>query len=198
MGRGYTVIELKPDATMEVTQRFLLERVMDKLHHYFADLAAIAGGHVPAGLSFPEYDAHAMTFGRTLYVHGDMEVLRSMDIRWKLISLRDHVRVFKNPIPIKPDQVHGYAMFRRVPKQSSRETMVRRRMKRHGVSREEAERHFEDYVQTTPSCPYIWILSTSSGNVRYPLFIERVEASHLGDQKYNTFGLSRTAAVEAV
>lgn len=146
-------------------------------------------GFVRVGVGFPEYDAGKPTLGRIMSLFGDKENLNLLGLPGSIPDLRDFIRI-SGPVEIvSPGK---YTAFRKIKPKGALENKIRRAMKRHGYTREEAERMYLDYQDVdrhskVRGLPYMKVHSQSTGQA-YPVYIKSEEASGEAE-KFNTFGL---------
>ncbi|PTN35185.1 type I-F CRISPR-associated endoribonuclease Cas6/Csy4 [Desulfonatronum sp. SC1] len=193
--RKYVQITLIPDEVSGVTGPVLMSHVMQALHNHFVRIKD-SRDSVPFGVSFPEYDENKPTLGDKVYVHGWDKDFSSKDIPGALSNLRDYLHV-TSPRLIPGSRIKGYVAYSRLRHDHGKEKLMRRRMRRHGVTREEAEEYYADYQQDFfPDGPFVLIRSTSTGNNTYPFYIRRLFLDSPGEGKFNTFGINPAAGVE--
>ncbi|WP_150112088.1 type I-F CRISPR-associated endoribonuclease Cas6/Csy4 [Desulfonatronovibrio hydrogenovorans] len=193
--RKYVQISLIPDEGSGVTGPVLMSHVMQALHNHFVRIKD-SRETVPFGVSFPGYDEDGPVLGDKVYVHGWEKDFSSMDIPGALSNLRDYLHVTA-PRPIPGSRIKGYVAYSRLRHDHGKEKLIRRRMKRHDMTREEAEEFYADYKQDFfPDCPFFVIRSTSTGNNVYPFYIKRHFLDSPGQGRFNTFGINSSAGVE--
>lgn len=93
-----------------------------------------------------------------------------------------------------PPTIESYAAFARYQPKASPERLIRRAMKRHGITHEEAAARYQGYA--IDRCQLPWIDMRSEGsNHRFRLFIERRPISVTDQWGFSTYGLSRCTAL---
>lgn len=112
--------------------------------------------------------------------------------KW-LERLTDYVHITGiRPVPM--DKVTGFSHYYRViPKMSLDERIVHQAA-RHDVSVDAAREHLKGYQTQATIEPYIRLPSQSTGH-NFTLHIGKQSANGLGDGKFGTYGLSRSAGV---
>lgn len=179
----YLDIRLRPDPDFASID--LLSALVSKLHRALANRAK---GDI--GVSFPGYRGRYL--GDHLRLHGSAGALQAfVGMQW-LAGMRDHVEMGE-PLPVPSGARHR--IVRRVQAKSSPERLRRRRMKRHGISQDQAQALIPDAAAESLALPYVQLRSGSSGQ-RFPLFIDHrpPQASPQGGT-FSSYGLSDTATV---
>lgn len=190
--KKYVEITLLPDA--EIPIYFLWAKLYQQLHLAFVE-SADDEGRIKVGVSFPKYCAEKRWLGDKLRMFAESESqLEALNLGKWLARINDyvHIRGVKNV----PDNVDGYALFKRLNDKSNKEKLARRRAKRLGVSLDEALNYFyqnEDREQPQKEVvgyPFISMTSLSSGN-KFPVTIvrEKVDSLVFADG-FNTYGFS--------
>ena len=191
--KKYVEITLLNDA--EIDLYFLWEKLYIQLHLALVETAD-DNGLVGVGLSFPKYrDGNKPWLGDKVRIFADTEkVLESLNLdRW-LDRLTDYIHVKK--VKDVPENVDGYAFFKRLNDKSNQEKLARRRAKKLEISLDDARAFFADQeIRQQPKrqvtqYPFVSVLSIHSGN-KFPLTIVRedaIEASFNGG--FSTYGLS--------
>lgn len=170
---------------------FLRNALMAKLHR------ALSGSdRSDIGLSFPGYrvDLVKPTLGDVLRLHGSRESLEALQASGWLRGMHDHIRA--SAIAGAPT-TGKFRRASRVQAKSSPERLRRRRMKRTGISYDEAVQAIPDSAAETLRLPYFELRSTSTGQ-SFRLFVR--QESNLREPVEGTFspyGLSATATVPA-
>lgn len=183
---AYVELTLSPDD--EFPQHVLMDALIAKLHR-----ALVERGSNAIGVSFPQWrDGSYPTLGCVTRLHGGLEDLENLMARDWLRGMRDHARIDgPRSLPLGT----GYLLVeRRKPK--SAENMRKRAMRRHGLSKEEAQRRIPDSAGDHLDLPYATQRSASTGQ-RYRLFIRQRQVCNAGVGGFNTHGLSLGTAVPA-
>ena len=192
--RKYVQVSLIPDEVTGITLPVLMSHVMQSLHNLFVRVKD-SQDTVPFGVSFPRYDEQKLMLGDQVRIHGKENKLAHLDIPGSLSSLQDYVHA-TSLRSIPEARLKGYVAYSRPRHDHGKEKLIRRRMKRHGLSREKAEHYYADYQQKFfPESPFVMMRSTSTGNV-YPLYIKRSFLTSPGEERFNTFGINPLAGVE--
>lgn len=180
----YADIHLRPDPEFSAT--VLMNALYGKLHRALAEERQNR-----VGVSFPAVkQQHAL--GTCLRLHGsqnDLETL--MRTNW-LAGMRDHIEV--HPVITVPEAVR-HRRVRRVQAHSSPERIVRRQMRRHGLSESEAKKLIQNKQPERLDLPFATLNSQSTGQ-RFCLFIEHGPISDRptsGD--FSSYGLSSRSTV---
>ena len=179
---------------------FLWSKVMMQVHLALVEIQNDTK-QVPVATSFPEYREHMNNkpgfLGQKLRLMAlDEADLIRLDINRWLSRLSDYIHV--KGISLIPD-ADSYESFSRENTKGSLEKQIRRRMKRHNETYEQAISSYEGFEQDDVSArtPFIRLKSLTSGN-EFCLNIARKHAAENvnGLQKYqrfNTYGLNRAA-----
>jgi CRISPR-associated endonuclease Csy4 len=110
--------------------------------------------------------------------------------------LDDYLHV-SAPRPIPEAILKGYVAYSRIRHDHGREKLIRRRMKRHGLTREQAQQDYADYQRNPfPECPFVLLSSKSTGSQKYPLYLKQIFLNEPGKGHFNTYGINPSAAVE--
>jgi CRISPR-associated endonuclease Csy4 len=170
---------------------FLRNALMAKLHRALSGKA-----RNDIGLSFPGYrvDLAKPTLGDVLRLHGNREALEALQASDWLRGMHDHINATSLA---KAPTAEKFRRVSRVQAKSSPERLRRRRMKRAGISYDEAVQAIPDSAAETLRLPYFELRSTSTGQA-FRLFVR--QESNLREPVEGTFspyGLSATATVPA-
>jgi CRISPR-associated endonuclease Csy4 len=192
--KNYLEITLLPNEELPIN--FLWSKVFQQIHLGLVEIQDDKR-QVPIGVSFPEYFANeqdkSLCSRLRLFAPNKATLVR-FDVAKCLARLSDYVHC-TSILEIPADKITGYAFFKRVRPNSNNERLARRRVKRKGVSFEQALAHYEDRAEGTTLLPYIQVQSQSSGQ-SYRLFIEKVATSSASSQAlFSTYGLSSQCAV---
>lgn len=193
--RKYVQLTLIPEEVSGITAPVLMNHVMEKLHHIFVQFKD-KNDRVPTGLSFPEYDQNIPALGKKIRLHAEEDVFENMDIRRALSALEDYLHI-SAPRPVPEAKLKGYVAYSRVRHDHSREKLIRRRMKRHGLTREQAKIEYNDYERNSfPMYPFVLLSSKSTGSQKYPLYLKQIFLNEPGKAHFSTFGINPSAGVE--
>ena len=181
----YIEIQLLPDP--EFVPTMLMNALFGKLHRGLAELKSKR-----IGVSFPDVQQAPPALGERLRLHGsDGDLQRLMALNW-LTGMRDHIAV-TGTAPIPSDA--SRRIVRRIQAKSSPERLRRRRVRRKGISVEEARLAIPDSAAEQLHLPFVTIRSRSSDQT-FRLFIDHQALGNevsAGDFSY--YGLSTTATV---
>ena len=151
---------------------------------------------VKIGFSFPQYrfnqDKGVGFLGEKLRIFAQSEAdLQTLDIKKWLDRLTDYVHI--TSIREVPENVKGYAVYKRKQPKTNAERLARHRVKRGDISFDEALSRYQNVVRTT-ELPFIQMKSLTSGQP-FKLFIEKQSAEKSADQVFSTYGLSSESSV---
>ncbi|GFD79522.1 hypothetical protein KUL118_23840 [Tenacibaculum sp. KUL118] len=196
--KHYIDITLLPSDDIGI--HFLWSRVMMQVHLALVEIQDDTK-QVPVATSFPEYREYINNkpgfLGQKLRLMAlDRADLVRLDINKWLSRLSDYVHV--KEIALVPE-ADSYESFSRENTKGSLEKYIRRRMKRHDETYEQALSNYDGYEQNDVKSrvPFIKLKSLTSGNV-FCLNIDRKCVADKTDelpthQLFNTYGLNRTA-----
>tara|TARA_R110002072_G_scaffold86563_3_gene195290 strand:+ start:12796 stop:13467 length:672 start_codon:yes stop_codon:yes gene_type:complete len=214
----YQELTCLPDEGISVG--FLMGRVMNQIHLGLVNLTA-SQADCPVGLSFPQYRDRAQLRGQVrgqarehsnadasnALIAGlppiggkircfsqDAETLDRFALHEVLSSMLDYVHL--TSVRQLRRTNHGWAMYRRKQIKTSKDRLVRRRMKRHGMTEAEAAAALEGFDPRSCRLPYLDMKSHSTDQ-RFRLYVERVTDVNSFDSNwsFSTYGLSSQAAV---
>lgn len=191
--KHYIDITLLPSDDIGV--HFLWSKVMMQVH---LALVEIKDEHekVPVAVSFPDYREKKGTkstfIGEKLrLLAADKADLERLNIPKWLNRLSDyvHIRSIAN-VP----STNVYEAFTRHNAAESLDKLIRRRMRRHNESVEQAKKYFEGYLEKSiePPFPFIRMKSLESQHAFCLVIIRRRVDDRLNSeqQAFNTYGLS--------
>jgi CRISPR-associated endonuclease Csy4 len=188
----YIDITLLPSDDIGI--HFLWSKVMMQVHLALVEIQD-EQQKVPVAVSFPQY--RGKTENKPGFVGHQLRLLATdksdlerLAINKWLNRLADYVHIKGiNQVP----STDTYESFTRYNSASSVEKLVRRRMKRHNETLEQASEYFNGYKIATEdkAMPFIRMKSLTSHN-DFCLCIARKQAKPAGSsiQKFNTYGLS--------
>jgi CRISPR-associated endonuclease Csy4 len=181
----YVDLTLLPDP--EIAQAHLMGALFSKLH-----LALVARRSQHIGVSFPAVQLSPVCLGDCLRLHGDQSILAElMNLNW-LAGVRDHVRA--TAVLAVPSNAN-FRIVSRAQAKSNPERLRRRKMRRHGLSADEALTQVPDTSAERLSLPYVQ-LSSQSTKQSFRLFIRHgalLETATMGT--FGSYGLSATATI---
>ena len=152
---------------------------------------------VNVGVSFPEYkyiEQEGRVFaslGAKLRVFANTEAeLQQLNLVKWLERLMDYVHI--KSIADVPNQVLGYESFKRRRKSGTPEKHIKRRMKRHNETREQALKYFDGYQmrKEDKELPFIRMKSLHSENEFCMSIIQKEAAPSSNRAMFSTYGLS--------
>ena len=180
-------LDLRMRADPEFTVSVLLSTTFGRLHLALASLQAN-----DIGISFPKYDAKALSLGDTLRLHSsESRLAQLMAMPW-WTPLKDQVRIGS------VTQIPANASYRNVSRQqvkSNPERLRRRQMKRHNLSAEQALERIPQEVGRRLDLPYLQARSLSTGQP-FRLFICHgpLQSAPVAGT-FNAYGTSQSATV---
>ena len=151
---------------------------------------------VSVGVSFPQYrfnpEKKLGFLGTKLRLFAQSETeLQTLDIKKWLDRLTDYVHI--TSIREVPENIKGYAIFKRKQPKTNAERLARHRAKRGDIGFDEALARYSNVVTTT-DLPFIQLKSLTSGQP-FKLFIEKQPAEQSISQVFSTYGLSSESSV---
>jgi CRISPR-associated endonuclease Csy4 len=180
----YLDIHLRPDPEFPPHQ--LMAALFAKLHRVLAHSKADA-----IGVSFPGYEVPG-TLGRTLRLLGPASDLTALMEQPWLTGVRDHTTLGAiAPVPATAT----HRRLQRVQAKSSPERLMRRQMRRHGLSQAEGHAAYDGTKGQHLPLPFVTLASGSTGQT-FKLFL-KLGPSEAQAQPgtFNAYGLSPTATV---
>lgn len=195
--KHYIDITLLPSDDIGV--HFLWSKIMMQVH---LALVEIQDGNkqVPVAVSFPSYrvnaNKQAAFIGNKLRLLSvDKADLERLNIQKWLSRLEDYVHI-KNITDV-PAEVKTFENFNRRQKSGNPDKHIRRRMKRHDQTFEQASLHFIDYTMSDAdkALPFIKVKSLTSDN-DFNLIVARKDVEPNNELvMFNTYGLSRNSSL---
>ena len=144
------------------------------------------------GISFPKMRDEARYLGACLRLHGSETDLESLQKYLGVLPSDYFLLAAIKPVPA---QIEGYRRFSRRQSDSSLDRLRRRKMKREGISWEEAVEALPENREKRLDLPYVNVRSASNGE-RFRLFIEAGPvALSPAPGSFSCYGLSPTATV---
>lgn len=191
----YQEITLLPD--VEISPYFLWTKVYTQLHLAFVEQQD-NDGKIAYGVAFPQYRLKPekqigfLGFKVRIFAQTEAELLTLNLAKW-LERLTDYVHITSiRPVPV--DKVTGFSHYYRVIPKMSLDERIAHQAARHDVSVDAAREHLKGYQTQATIEPYIQFKSQSTGH-NFALHIGKQSADGLGDGKFGTYGLSRSAGV---
>ncbi len=193
--RKYLQITLLSDDAAGISTPIIMNNVIEKLHQLFVHKKD-DDGFISIGISFPDYDEKKLSLGSHVRLFGPEKKLSDLQVRTNLRTLADYVHVSDLRI-IPTPKVNGYVAYSRIRHDHSKDKLIRRKMKRHGLSKKETEIAYNGYKRRSfPNYPFVLIHSKSTGNQKYPLYLKRIFLNEPGVFRFNTFGINPFSGVE--
>lgn len=190
-------IELTVMDNPELTPYQIWSKLYTQLHLAFVEQQD-DDGKIAYGIAFPQYrlkpEKQIGFLGFKVRIFAQTEqALQALNVAKWLERLTDYVHITSiRPVPV--DKVTGFSHYYRViPKMSLDERIVHQAA-RHDVSVDAAREHLKGYQTQATIEPYIRLSSQSTGH-NFALHIGKQSADGLGDGKFGTYGLSRSAGV---
>lgn len=173
----------------EMGHYFLWEKLYHQVHLALVEHKNNLGQFVIAA-AFPQFDGQAQRLGNKLRLFAPSESsLEQLAMGKWLARFSDYFHITSvRPVPA---QVESYVSYSRPKVRTGKEREIRRRMKRHNETLDQATAHFKGFECRTTKAPFVYAQSYSS-DVRFPLFIEEKVA--LGTSEavvaFDSYGLS--------
>ena len=188
----------------EISSYFIWSKLYTQLHIALAEIKD-TNDKVNIGVSFPQYifeekieDKKAkINMGKKLRLFAPNEAdLKKLDLKKWLDRLTDYVHI--TSIKEVPENVKGYAIYKRKQVKTNAERLARHSVKRGDIGFDEALARYSNVVTTT-DLPYIQMLSLSTSDEqdkkRFKLFIEKQSIEQSKSQVFSTYGLSSESSV---
>lgn len=181
----YIDIHLRTDPELPAHQ--LMDALYAKFHRVLVKI-----GTSTIGVSFPGYQLTPLSLGSTMRLIGPpAELARLMGNDW-LSGLRDYTTVSgSSPVPAETQ----HRTMRRIQAKSNPERLMRRQMRRHGLSEEQARKQYEGMTPESLRLPFVTLASASTGQA-FRLFLQLDEPVAQGQAgEFNAYGLSASATL---
>lgn len=195
----YLDITLLPSDDIGV--HFLWSKVMMQVHLALVEIQD-ENQKVPVAVSFPQYKAREKGTNAKAFIGHKLRLLASdkadlerLDIHKWLSRLADYVHI--KQVTEVPETVLGYENFNRRRKSGSPDKHIRRRMKRHNETVEQASLYFKDYAMKDEdkALPFIHMKSLESNN-DFNMSIVQKKVEQGGEPvRFNTYGFSGKASL---
>lgn len=189
---------------VEISPYHIWSKLYTQLHIALAEIKNI-DDKVNIGVSFPQYifeekvenQKAKINLGRKLRLFAESEAdLKKLDIRGWLERLEDYVHI--TSIREVPQDIKGYAVYKRKQVKSNAQRLARHRVKHGDISFHEALARYSNVVTTT-NLPYVEMKSLSTSEQqserRFKLFIEKQPTEKSETQVFSTYGLSSVSSV---
>ncbi|GAB3050135.1 hypothetical protein GCM10027155_15090 [Acinetobacter apis] len=154
------------------------------------------------GVSFPQYQYNQQknigSLGTKIRVFAQTkDQLEQLNLTRWLEHLTDYVHL--TSVREVPQNVKGYAFYKRKQLKTGAPRLARRRVKRGDITYEEALARYNQVVKTT-NLPYVQLLSLSTSNEQekksFKLFIEKESIEAVTQSEvFSCYGLSSVSAV---
>ncbi|AUX84659.1 type I-F CRISPR-associated endoribonuclease Cas6/Csy4 [Acinetobacter sp. ACNIH2] len=181
----------------EISLYFIWSKLYTQLHIALAEIKD-TNNKVDLGVSFPQYlfeknDKNSkVNLGKKLRLFAQNEAdLKKLDLKKWLDRLTDYVHI--TSIREVPENIKGYAIYKRKQVKTNAERLARHRVKRGDIGFDEALARYSNVVTTT-DLPFIQMKSLTSDQV-FKLFIEKKNAEQSESQVFSTYGLSSESSV---
>ena len=190
----YQEIFIYPDA--ETPRHALREKVFELLHLAFVTTEKQLQGQdgqvesIRFGLSFPNYHKGLFELDYTIRIFAPEKVdLEILDLKTKLLKVKDYLKIGHI---LNTPETNEFLCFKRKQVKSSLERRARRGTAR-GVypNQEVAMTELKKKGKQVSKLPYIFVNSTSSGNNRLRLFIDKNTSDTNIEGKFTSYGLSK-------
>ena len=184
----------------EISSYFIWSKLYTQLHIALAKIKD-TNDKVNIGVSFPQYrfnqEKSIGFLGTKLRLFAPNEAdLKKLDLKKWLDRLTDYVHI--TSIREVPENVKGYAIYKRKQVKTNAERLARHRVKCGDIGFDEALARYSNVVTTT-DLPYIQMLSLSTSDEqdkkRFKLFIEKQSIEQSKSQVFSTYGLSSESSV---
>ena len=178
----------------------LWSKLYTQLHISLAEMKN-SDNKVNIGVSFPQYRFNQTKgvgfLGEKLRIFAQSKAeLQTLDLKKWLDRLTDYVHM--TSIREVPENVKGYAIYKRKQVKTNAQRLARHRVKRGDIGFDEALARYSN-VLTTTDLPYIQMLSLSTSDEqdkkRFKLFIEKYDAQQSETQVFSSYGLSSVSSV---
>jgi CRISPR-associated endonuclease Csy4 len=183
----------------EISSYFIWSKLYAQLHIALAE-SKNSNEKTNIGISFPQYIFEEKTdekkakvnMGKKLRLFAQSETeLQTLDIKKWLDRLTDYVHI--TSIREVPENIKGYAIYKRKQPKTNAERLARHRAKRGDIDFDEALSRYQNVVTTT-DLPFVQMKSLTSGQP-FKLFIEKQAAEQSASQVFSTYGLSSESSV---
>ena len=183
----------------EISSYFIWSKLYTQLHIALAEIKD-TNDKVNIGVSFPQYifeekiegKKAKVNMGKKLRLFAQNEAdLKKLDLKKWLDRLTDYVHI--TSIREVPENVKGYAIYKRKQVKTNATRLARHRVKRGDIGFDEALARYSNVVTTT-ELPFIQMKSLTSDQM-FKLFIEKRSIEQSKSQVFSTYGLSSESSV---
>ncbi|WP_342804622.1 type I-F CRISPR-associated endoribonuclease Cas6/Csy4 [Alteromonas sp. M12] len=190
--KHYIDITILPSDDIGV--HFLWSKLMMQVHLALVEIQD-SNKQVPIAVSFPNYrmntDKPGFLGNKLRMFSVNKADLERLNIHKWLSRLTDYLHI-KNIADV-PADVDSFENFNRRQKAGSPDKHIRRRMKRHNETFEQASQHFVDYEMSEEdkALPFIKMKSLGSDNDFNMSIIRKTVVLNNAPVMFNTYGLSK-------
>ncbi|SDY01527.1 type I-F CRISPR-associated endoribonuclease Cas6/Csy4 [Acinetobacter kyonggiensis] len=179
----------------EISSYFIWSKLYTQLHIALAEIKD-TNNKVNIGVSFPQYRFNQEKgigfLGEKLRLFAQNEAdLKKLDLKKWLDRLTDYVHI--TSIREVPENINGYAIYKRKQVKTNAARLARHRVKRGDIGFDEALARYSNVVTTT-NLPFVQMKSLTSDQM-FKLFIEKQNAEQSESQVFSTYGLSSESSV---
>ena len=193
----YLDITLLPSDDIGV--HFLWSKLMLQVHLALVEIQD-NNKQVPVAVSFPNYKKSANKLpgfigNKLRLLSVNKADLERLDIHRWLSRLTDYVHI--KQVAEVPETVLGYENFNRRRKSGSPDKHIRRRMKRHNETFEQASAYFKDYAMKDEdkALPFIRMKSLESDNDFNMSIVQKEVEQGSQTVMFNTYGFNGVASL---
>lgn len=190
-------IELTIMDSPELTPYQIWSKLYTQLHLAFVEQQD-NDGKIAYGVSFPQYRLNAdkqigfLGFKVRIFAQTE-QALQTLNLTKWLDRLTDYVHM-TSIRAVPQDKITGFSQYYRVIPKMPLDERISHQAARHGVSREMAAEHLKGYQTQATIEPFIRMPSQSTGH-DFALHIGKKPTDGIGDGKFGTYGLGRSAGV---
>ena len=178
-------IDIRVWKNPEIPSQVLLNTLFEKIHLILAEQK-----RTDVGVSFPEI---SRTLGEVLRLHGGKEALEAVAAHRFFNIMRDYAQIGRI-MEVPADA--GNCNVNRVQAKSGVERLRRRRIKRHGISEEQAIKDIPDTAAEMLDLPFISLNSRSTGQ-KFRLYVRQRPCAESCQGEFSAYGFSGSATVPA-
>jgi len=195
--KHYIDITLLPSDDIGV--HFLWSKVMMQVHLALVEVQD-TNKQVPVAVSFPNYkirsgEENAFLGNKLRLFANELSDFEHLNINKWFARLQDYVHI--KAINAVPDSINVYESYNRITKAGTADKHIRRRMKRHNESEEQAAVFFEGYTMSkeVKALPFIKMKSLGKG-MSFNMSIRKTKATRVNNSvRFNTYGFSNDSAL---
>ncbi|GAA5014536.1 hypothetical protein GCM10023206_24730 [Acinetobacter puyangensis] len=181
----------------EISLYFIWSKLYTQLHLAFVEHKD-EQEKIHYGVSFPQYrideKKHIGFLGSKIRIFANSEnELQQLYLDKWLDRFTDYVHT-TSPREVPQAKITGYACYFKANPKLTTAQRIAHQAARRNISLNEAEAHFKDLNQQPNAEPYINLKSLSH-DIKFRLYIGKTLADEANNEKFGTYGLSRTATV---